>query len=176
MSPHVTPPVLLSPIKTGAASSRSTGSVTSTSAGLPTFKNRQHSRHGANLSSIGTSARISPGKTCNASRKDCDAATKKAAVASEGFHQETGEKAVGAIKRQRSSPHHTPRNGRKPAGAQQKADRCEGKTLAPKRKGAGESALISSSLSKCQRFPSAGSSGTSLGPRKLLQNPKERVS
>lgn len=176
VSPHVTPPVLLSPIKSGAASPRSTGSAKSPLVGLPTVKNRQHSGHTSKLSSFSVSASVSPGLKCNTSGQDCGTVAKKAVVASEGFHHETNEKAVGAIKRQSSSAHHTPRNGRKPAGVQQKAERCERKTLAPKRKGTGESALISSSLSKCQRFPPAGSSGTSLGPRKLNQNPKERVS
>lgn len=179
VSPHVTPPVLLSPIKSGAASPKSTGSVKSTSVGLPSVKNRQHSGHGVKLSSFSMSASVGPGKICSTSGQDFGAAAKKAAVASEGFHHETDEKTVGAIKRQSSSTHHTPRNGRKPAGAPQKAERCERKTLATKRKGTGESPLISSSLSKtvkCQRLPSAGSPGTSLGQRKLNQNPKERVS
>lgn len=172
-SSHVTPPVLLSPIKSGAASLRSADpSVKSTSKGPPTLKNRQHSGHGAKLSSFSVSAGAGTGKMCNTYGQDCGSAAKKP---SEGFRYET-EKDAGAIKRQSSSPHHhTSRNGRRPA--RQKAEPCEHKTLAPKRKG--EPQLISSSLSKtvkCQRFPSAGSSGTSLGARKLNQNPKERVS
>lgn len=165
MSPHVTPPVLLSPIKSGATTPRSSSSVKSTSVGLQTVKNRQHSGHGAKLSSLSPS--IAAGKMCSTAGQDCGA--KKA-----------DEKTVGAIKRQNSSTHCTPRNGRKPAGVQQKVEqRCERKTPAPKRKGTAESPLISSSLSKtvkCQRFPSAGSPGTSLAPRKLNLNPKERVS
>lgn len=173
-SPQVTPPVLLSPIKSGAASLRSTGSIKSTSTGLRTLKNKQHSGHDARLSSFTTSAGVGPGKMCN--RQDCGAAAKKS---SEGFRPETDAKAAGAIKRRSSSPHHIPRNGRKPVGVQQKAERCERKALAPKRKGTSEPPLIGSSLSKtvkCQRFPSAGSSGPSLGQRKLNQKPKERVS
>lgn len=178
VSPHVAPPVLLSPVKSGAASPRPTGSVKSTSVGPPTVKKRQHSGQVAKLSSFSMSAGVSPGKRCNTYGQECGAAAKKA-VTSEAFHHEVDEKAVGAIKIQSSSPHRTPRNGGKPAGVQQKAERCKRKTLGQKRKGTGESPLISSSLSKtvkCQRFPSAGSPGTSLGARKLNQNPKERVS
>lgn len=178
VSPHVAPPVLLSPVKSGAASPRPTGSVKSTSVGPPTVKNRQHSSHGAKLSSLSMSAGISPRKRCSTYGQERGTAAKKA-IAPEASHHNVGEKAMGAIKRQSSSPHRAPRNGGKPAGVQQKAERCERKTLALKRKSTGESPLISSSLSKtvkCQRFPSAGSPGTSLGARKLNQNPKERVS
>lgn len=173
VSPHVTPPVLLSPVKSEAASPRSTGSVKSTSVGQPPVRNRPHS---GKLSSFSMSASVSPGKRCNTNGQPCGDAAKKV-FATEAFVLQTDKKAAGDLKR--SFSHRTPRNGGKPAGVQQRAERCEHKTLAQKRKSSGESSLISSSLSKtvkCQQFPSAGSPGTSLGARKLTQNPKERVS